>query len=80
MFSKLFALNSEVTLANFKAPGSRCGANWVFCLAMSLTCGYHFVPQFLLLKWGVMILAFVCEYLLQLGLISDSSQMGAQDH
>lgn len=80
MFSKLFVLNSKVALANFKAPGSRCGANWVLCPALSLTCSNHFVPQFLLHKRGLMILAFVCEYLLQLGLMSDSSQMSAQDH
>lgn len=62
MFSKLFMLNSEVALANFKAPGSRCGANWVFCPAMSLTCSNHFVPQLLLHKWGIMILAVVNIY------------------
>lgn len=31
------------------------------------------MPQFLLHKWGIMILAFVYEYLLELGLKSDSS-------
>lgn len=38
------------------------------------------MPQFLLHKWGIMNLAFVYEYLLELGLMSDSSQMSAQDH
>lgn len=38
------------------------------------------MPQFLLHKWGIMILAFVYEYLLELGLMSDSSQMSAQAH
>lgn len=37
------------------------------------------MPQFLLHKWGIMILAFVYEYLLELGLVSDSSQMSTQD-
>lgn len=80
MLKELFVLNSKVALASFKAPDSRCGANWAFYPAMSLMCSNHFVPQFLLHTWGTMILAFVCEYLLQLGLMSDSSQMGAQDH
>lgn len=38
------------------------------------------MPQFLLHKWGIMILAFVYQYLLELGLMSDSSQVSAQDH
>lgn len=65
-----------MALANFKAPGCRCQASWDFCPATSLTYSNHFVPRFLLHKWGITILAFVCEHLLQLGLMSDSLHPG----
>lgn len=77
-----YSCYGSVALASFKGPGSRCWANWVFCPATSLTYGNHFVPQFLLRKRGITILAFVCEYLLQLGLMSDSpaARRSTQDH